>query len=100
MGNEASSIWDQIVPDHEYSHYVNLWGCATLSQEGKGSTLHVLCAVGGREFSILHKVPPPRDFSDGPDLTQQMVKTSPSNAEGAGSIPYVKKPKHKTEAIL
>ena len=46
-----------------------------------------------------------RDFPAGP-----MVKTSPSNAGGAGSIPGQgakiphalgpKKPKHKTEAIL
>ena len=38
-----------------------------------------------------------RDFPGGP-----VVKTSPSNAEGAGSIPGLtaKKPKHKTEAIL
>ena len=74
--------------DHEYSHYVSLWGCATLSQEGKGSTLHVPCLLE-EGSSILHKVPLPQDFSDGPDLTQQVVKISPSNAEGVGSIPYV-----------
>ena len=47
----------------------------------------------------------PRDFPGGP-----VVKTSPSNAGGAGSIPgrgakiprdlWPKKPKHETETIL
>ena len=37
--------------------------------------------------SILHKVPPPWDFSGVPDLAQQVVQISLSNTEGAGSIP-------------
>lgn len=87
MGDEARTIRDQIVQDHEYSHYVSLWGCATLSQEGKGSTLHVPCLLE-EGSSILHKVPPPWDFSGVPDLTQQVVKTSLSNAEGERFYPW------------